>query len=285
MNNLIDMHMHTIYSDGELSPDELVSKAIEKGIKTMAITDHDTTKGLRNLDKGKYKDIEIINGIELSIKVPKGQMHILGYDYDINDERINNRLEELRNNSYNQVVAIMGELVKQGIKFKAEDIQGIFNCFGNIGRPNIARVMVKYGIVSSNQEAFDKYLIEAYEKIRGSGKGILYDEALSLINNSGGIAVLAHPKSLKMDEKEFLITLRELIDKGLRGIEVYHSTHSKEDIEYFERIAKEYNLLVSGGSDYHGPFVKPDIEVGTGRNNNLHIKQLSLVDELHNRHS
>ena len=282
MDRLIDMHVHTCFSDGEYSPDEIINFALLKGIKTIAITDHDTVNGLKNIHNNS-NDIEIINGIELSIKVPKGQMHILGYGYDINNERLNNRLNELRKNSYNQVLSIMWELIKSGIKFELEDIKEIFNQLGNIGRPNIARVLVKYGIVSSNQEAFDKYLIDAYEKVRANGKGILYKEALDLINSSGGIAVLAHPKSLKMDEKEFLETLKDLIKNGLRGIEVYHPTHSKEDVEYFRKIANDYNLLISGGSDYHGPFVKPDIMLGTGKNENVKIKELTLVDELHNR--
>ena len=105
-----------------------------------------------------------------------------------------------------------------------------------------------------------------------------------LINNSGGIAVLAHPKSLELSEKEFLIVLKDLISHGLKGIEVYHPTHSKEEMEYYKMIAEKYNLLISGGSDYHGKIVKPDIEIGTGKNNNLNIKQLTLVDELHRRH-
>ncbi len=110
-----------------------------------------------------------------------------------------------------------------------------------------------------------------------------YEECLRLIKNSGGIAVLAHPKSLELSEKDFLILLKDMISKGLEGIEVYHSSHSKYEMDYYMEIANKYDLLVSGGSDYHGKSVKPDIELGTGKNNNLCIKKLPLLDELHRR--
>ena len=106
-----------------------------------------------------------------------------------------------------------------------------------------------------------------------------YFLSLDLITNSGGIPVLAHPKSLELSEKEFLILLRNMIDCGLRGIEVYHSSHSKEEMDYYLEIANKYNLLVSGGSDFHGKSVKPDIELGIG-NNNLKIKRLSLLEHI-----
>ena len=133
------------------------------------------------------------------------------------------------------------------------------------------------------KEAFDKYLIDAFNKTRGVRRKMQYEECLRLIKNSGGIAVLAHPKSLELSEKDFLILLKDMINKGLEGIEVYHSSHSKYEMDYYMEIANKYDLLVSGGSDYHGKSVKSDIELGTGKNNNFCIKKLSLLDELHRR--
>lgn len=109
------------------------------------------------------------------------------------------------------------------------------------------------------------------------------EEYLRVIKNSSGIAVHAHPKSLELSEKDFLILLKDMISKGYEGIEVHHSSHSKDEMDYYMEIANKYDLLVSGGSDYHGKSVKSDIELGTSKNNNLCIKKLSLIDKLHGK--
>ena len=139
---------------------------------------------------------------------------------------------------------------------------------------------VKYGYATSIQDAFNKYLIEAYNKTRSTSKGLSYQECIELILQSKGIPILAHPKSLELPEKEFLILLKEMINSGLKGIEVYHSSHTEEEIKYYLEIANKYDLLISGGSDYHGKTIKPDIELGTGKNNGTRIKKLSLLDKL-----
>ena len=281
MEKLIDMHMHTNYSDGELSPDELIKHAIERNVGVMAITDHDTLRGIKSVDKSNYPEIEIINGIELSAKVSKGQLHILGYGMDLENVSLNRKMSELQTNSINSVITVYAQIKKDfDIRFSYDDLVNLFTANHNIGRPDLAKLCIKYGYASGVQEAFDKYLNPAFEKNRSSSKGVPYYECIELIKNSGGIPVLAHPKSLKMEEKEFLVFLREMIDCGLRGIEAYHSSHSREEMEYYRRIAEEYNLLVSAGSDYHGEIVKPGIEVGTGKNNNIKIKKISLVDAL-----
>ena len=131
-------------------------------------------------------------------------------------------------------------------------------------------------------EAFDKYLNPANDKIRGINKGLNYQECFDIITNSGGIPVIAHPKTLKLSNEEFENLLSDMIDKGLRGIEVYHSTHTQEEINYYKKIAEKYGLLISGGSDFHGKS-KPEINIGTGINNNLKIKRLSLIDEIRKR--
>ena len=287
-SKVIDMHSHTTYSDGELTPSELIKLAIEKRVGILGITDHDTLEGVKKIDRSNplivESGIQIINGIELSAKVPKGRMHILGYDIDINDKNLNAKMEELKDISINSVLSIMEQIKRDyGIVFKYSDIKELVNSEHNLGRPDLAKLCVKYGYASSVRDAFDKYLIEAYNKTRGTRKGLPYDECLDLILKSNGIPVLAHPKSLELSEKEFLILLKEMIKSGLKGIEVYHSSHTKEEMEFYLKVAKEYSLLISGGSDYHGPTVKPDIDLGTGKNNNLDIKSLSLVNCLNSR--
>ena len=253
-NKLIDLHTHTNYSDGELSPMEL-TLIVNSGIR-------------------------VINGIELSVKTNKGRMHILGYGINLGNKELNEKMSILKDNSINSVLSIMEQIKRDyGIKFRYDDIKSLVNANHNLGRPDLARLCIKYGYAKTVQEAFDKYLIEAYNKTRQVGKGISYQECINLILNSGGIPVLAHPKSLELTEKEFLILLKEMIKSGLMGIEVYHSSHTKEEMEYYLSVANKYNLLISGGSDYHGKSVKPEIELGTGKSN-LKIKKLTILDSL-----
>lgn len=283
---IIDMHTHTNYSDGDLSPQELIKLAIDKRIGTLAITDHDTIEGIKTIDRNSDpivdSGIKIINGIELSAKTYKGRMHILGYGIDLNDKELNKKMIDLKDNSINSLLSIMEQIKRDyGIRFSYEDIKELINANHNLGRPDLAKLCVKYGYATTSQDAFDKYLIDAHNKTRQTSKGLQYQECLELITNSGGIPVLAHPKSLELSEKDFLILLKEMTSCGLKGIEVYHSSHTKEEMTYYLEIAKKYNLLISGGSDFHGKTIKPDIELGTGKNNNIKIKKLSLLDELH----
>ena len=284
----IDMHMHTNFSDGELTPEELIKRAIDHGVTTMAITDHDTIKGIESVDKEapyiKESGIEIWNGVELSAKVPKGRMHILGYGMNLQDSNLQEVMKNLKEISLNSFITML-EQVKRDyhLEITYEDILEVLTREHNIGRPDIARILVKRGYAKTGKEALQKYLVDVFNKTRPYRKGLSYEECLEVINKSGGVAVLAHPKSLELSEKEFLILLRDMIKKGLKGIEAYHSSHTKEEMAYYEQIAKEYNLLISGGSDYHGKIIKPDIEVGSGKKNNLKIKQLTLVDYLHKK--
>ena len=283
---IIDMHAHTNYSDGDLSPQDLIRLAIDKRVGTLAITDHDTIEGIKKVNRNEDiivdTEIEIINGIELSAKSDKGRMHILGYGIDLNNVALNKKMTDLRDNSINSVLSIMEQIKRDyGIRFSYEDIRELVNANHNLGRPDLAKLCVKYGYATTSQDAFDKYLIDAYNKTRQTSKGLQYQECLELITNSGGIPVLAHPKSLELSEKEFLILLKEMISCGLKGIDVYHTSHSKEEMDHYLEIANQYGLLISGGSDFHGKTIKPDIELGTGKDNNIRIKKLSLLDKLH----
>ena len=283
---IIDMHTHTNYSDGELSPQELIRLAIDKKIETLAITDHNTIEGLKTIDRKseiiKKSGIRVINGIELSAKSNGGRMHILGYGIDLNSELLNKKMSDLKDISINSVLSIMEQIKRDyRIRFGYDDIKELVNANHNLGRPDLAKLCIKYGYASTVEEAFNKYLIEAYNKTRKTDNKLQYEECLELIIKSGGIPVLAHPKSLELREKEFLVLLKDMISCGLKGIEVYHSSHTKEEMEYYLEIANKYNLLISGGSDFHGKTVKPDIGLGSGKNNNIKIKKLSLLDALY----
>lgn len=282
----IDMHTHSIYSDGQLGVDELIKLAIKNNVGILSITDHDTLLGNKNISdyNRKSNDIMIINGIELSAKVDKGRMHILGYDYDINNYELNNKMNELKVNSIYAIMACINQLrIDYNIVFSEKEIKEIINRKGNIGRPLVARLLVKYGYASSVEDAFQKYLNPAYTKTRKTNKGINYEECIRLIKEANGISVLAHPNQLLLNDTELENTLKKLISCGLDGIEVYHSGHSKEEVEKYLYLADKYNLFISGGSDFHGIDVKPDIELGSGYKNNVKIKRLSLVDEIKRR--
>lgn len=280
MNKLIDLHTHSNYSDGEYSPKDLIKKAKNTGIKIISITDHDTLEGNKNIPKN-IKGIKIIPGIELTAKVKKGRMHILGYNININNKELNDKMTILKDKSINSIITLIVQLKKDyNIDFTYNEIKELVNANHNLGRPDLAKILVKNGYAESVDDAFKKYLIAAYQKTRKYNKGISWEECLSLITNSEGISVLAHPHTLKLSNEELEKLIKKMIKKGLRGIEVYHSNNTFEEQEFYMELAKKYNLLVSGGTDYHGPFIKPDISLGTGINNNIHIEELSILKEL-----
>ena len=279
MKKLIDMHTHTNYSDGDYSPTELIELAKKQNIKILGITDHDTLEGIKNVPKN-IKNLKIIPGIELTAKVPKGRMHILGYNIDINNEELNNKMSWLKDKSTNSVISLIEQLKKDyKIYFTHEEIKELINANHNLGRPDLARLLIKKGYVKTVQEAFDKYLIAAYDKTRKVNKNLKPEECIKLILNSGGIPVLAHPHSLELDNKQLEILIRKMIKQGLKGIEVYHSDHTKEKEEFYLYLANKYKLLISGGSDYHGPITKPDIFLGLGKNN-IMIEDLSILNKI-----
>lgn len=283
-NGLIDMHMHTNYSDGDLSPNELIEKAIDNKIETMAITDHNTVEGLKNISEEYKNKIEIINGIELSAKVPKGTFHILGYDIDIENDYLNEKMYELKNQSLQRVLSLIEQLkIDYNIFFDYQDIKDLINSNHNLGRPDLAKMLIKQKRVETVDEAFQKYLIAANKKIKGINKELDYIDCLKIITSSGGIPILAHPKSLKLSENDLINLIEKMLEHGLRGIEVYHPIQTEEERKVLLEIAKKYDLLISGGTDFHGEITKPNIEIGTGENNNIKIKKLSLLDEIRNR--
>lgn len=281
-DKLIDLHTHTTFSDGELSPTDLIDLAIKNNVGTIAITDHNTTNGLKGLDKERYKDkIKIVDGIELSAHCVGGRMHILGYDVDPYNDFLNQRMQEQENYSINKVLTIIEQLKRDyGIAFQKEDFMNIVNAKHSIGRPDIATLCIKYGYAKNEDEAFDNYLNPAYEKTKDLNKRLSYEECFEIIKRSGGISSLAHPKTLKKEPEEFIKLIKKMKYYGLDAIEVYHSTLTNKERDFYYQVALDNNLLISGGSDFHGPNKKPDIKIGTGKNNNLNITNLTLARKL-----
>lgn len=282
---MIDLHIHSIHSDGTKTPSDLLNLAKEKNIKILAITDHDDIEGSKRIIETPHEGITIYSGVELNAKVDKGQMHILGYNIDLENKELNDKLIELKENSRHNIMLYVNQLKEDyNIEFPQEDIDKILNREGNIGRPLLALLLIKYGYINSVPEAFDEYLND--KKVRQHKMWITKEECIKLIINAGGIPVLAHPFTLKLTNEELKEEIKYLISLGLKGIEIVHSKSNNEQREYYKELASEFNLLTTGGTDYHGPEVKPNIELGTGIDNNVNIsdKDITLIDSVVSRY-
>lgn len=265
---MIDLHSHTTGSDGEKNPQELIDMAINKKIEALAITDHDTTASLAcAADYAKDKKIMFIPGIEFNCQVDKGQMHMLGLFIDYNSEYLQEKLVKVRDGRSLRNEHYIEELNKMGYEVTAEELHKISGG-DTIGKPHFAKLFLKKGYIKTKVEMFDEFFnkppLNKYEKISYSAK-----EVIEIVKEVNGISVLAHPHSLELNNTELFELLKELKSYGLDGVECYHSNHSKEQMKQFSQMAKELDLIITKGSDYHGPIVKPDIELGTGINNNI----------------
>lgn len=259
---MIDLHSHTTASDGSLTPTQLVERAARVGVKALAITDHDTLDGLKEaIEAGVRYGVEIVPGLEISAEYSPGTMHILGYFIDLGSTQLQEQLNRLRAARDERNPRIVERLCALGMELSLEEV---VEASGGkvIGRPHFARVMVEKGYVESADEAFQKYLRKgapAYvEKVR------LHPRlALEAIHCAGGVAVLAHPYQLRVDDTETERVVEEMKEYGLDGIEVIYSRHNAKQVEYYSKLAARYDLLITGGSDFHG-LTKPDIEIGVG---------------------
>lgn len=279
--SLIDLHTHTTASDGQYSPSEVIEMAEKNKVKTIAITDHDTVKGLTDINYNN-PNILIIPGIELTVKREKGRMHILGLNIDYNNKELNNYLLTIKENNRRNLRNIINYLIEHNIILDKDDVDKIFQKETNIGRPDVAKLLIKEGYVTSVQEAFDKYLIEAFNQTRKNNVGYSYDTIIKLILNANGIPILAHPNSLELNHEEFEILIKDMIDKGLLGLEIYHPNMNQDEREYYMSIAKKYDLLYSGGTDFHGEKVKPDIKLGLGKDN-IFIEDIPILKYINRR--
>lgn len=265
----IDLHIHSTASDGSLPPHDILALAIELGLKAISLTDHDSVDGIKALLKtGASPAIELLTGVEISACPPpafnlSGSMHILGYGINVDDKKLNEMLDDQQQARINRTPQIIARLNDLGIALSVSDIQAQT---GNkqIGRPHIAQWMVRNGHAGSIDEAFDRYIGKgrpAYvEKSR-----IPMADAIQQIRAAGGLAVLAHPGLLDINEKDgYEQLLVELMSMGLQGVEVYYPAHSARQQASFEHLAHKLGLLISGGSDFHGD-INPEIHLGTGK--------------------
>ena len=245
---MIDLHMHSTASDGTDEPAQLITKCKKIGLEVSSITDHDTIDSQAEAKKAaKEYGIRYLTGVEFSVR-HEGELHILGYGIDIADSVLLNELEDLRASRMERIDMILKKLDEKHLHISKEDV--IRNASGKtLGRPHVARALIEKGYVEDFTEAFKKYLNEeglCYVKRRK----LTPKDAIQFILESGGTAVLAHPKFIHTSDLESLVL--EMKEMGLEGIEAFYPAHTDSDVQRFEGIAKRQGLLVTGGSDYHG---------------------------------
>jgi predicted metal-dependent phosphoesterase TrpH len=259
---LIDLHVHSTASDGSYSPAEVVRQAKAGGLTAMALTDHDTVDGLPEaVAAGETLGLEVIPGVEISAQFPGGTMHILGLYVDYHNGLLDQRLAVLKQARLDRNPQIINKLNALGIPItmaRVEEISG----GGQVGRPHIARALQEAGVVTSIQQAFDLYLKKGGKAYAGKFR-FPPDQALTMIREAKGIPVLAHPFTLNLGSAYALKNLIvQLKGQGLAGLEVFYSEHTPEQQALYLKLAQELDLLVTGGSDYHG-LNKPEVTLGS----------------------
>lgn len=244
----IDLHVHTLASDGRLSPAEVVDKAAEFGVKTIAITDHDSVEGIEVAlrEALKFPELLVIPGVELSTNGSQGEIHMLGYYVDHHSAEFCRRLETLRSSRLARGSKMVGKLADLGIHLDWGHVLNLANG-ASIGRPHIAQAMLERGDISTFREAFEKYIGRNGPAYVGREK-LSPTDSIELIVKARGLPVLAHPADI--DELELMIT--HLKESGLVGMEVYYKGYQEETIEWLADMANKNGLIPCGGSDYHG---------------------------------
>lgn len=265
---MIDLHAHTTASDGEKTPTELIDMALEKNLEAIAITDHDTVDGIKEAyEYSKDKDILFVPGIELEANVEKCKMHILGLFIDFENKELNEFLEKIKENRNKRNDFFIREFNKMGFEITLEELKAVSG--GKIiGKPHFAKIFLRKNYIKEKEEIFANYFNRP--PLNGVGKTSYSAEVLiKEIKNANGIAILAHPQSLKLDDNDLVEKIKELKSYGLDGLECYHSNQTPEQMARFKEIAKELNMVISKGSDYHGQITKPDVELVYGKKGNI----------------
>ena len=266
-----DLHIHSNFSDGTDTPEQIALQAAAVGLKTIALTDHDTMAGIpRALAAGEQAKVEIIPGIEFTTENPRAEVHILGYYLDRHSGELAEVLAKIQQGRIDRIYQIVKKLQGLGVAIEPDEVFAISGK-SSPGRPHVARALMRKGIVSNFKEAFIRYLdfrAPAYVP----HYRLLPAEAVKLVKKAGGIPVFAHPVISNCDE-----IIPELAAAGLRGLEIYYPGYYADQIAHYLAIAAKHGLLATGGSDYHGSDAK-DLKLGD------HTIPDELVEKLRNEH-
>ena len=262
-----DLHLHTMFSDGTFTPEELVLRAQNVGLACIALTDHDSVEGCERAAAACAEvKMEFISGAELTAEHEDTEVHILGYFLDTQKKVLLDRIGKFQAVRQNRINEMCAALNKLGIPLKAESVFALANC-KSPGRPHVARALVKEKLIGNLDEAFEKYLKKGRPAWVPKTKMSAL-EGVELIHQAGGLAVMAHPGLNRTDD-----IIPDLVKAGLDGIECFHTKHSTVMAERYLEIAEKYNLLVTGGSDCHG-FSKKQPLIGTVKLPYEHVEKL-----------
>ena len=276
---MIDLHAHSTYSDGSLTPVQLAAHAAELGLAAVALTDHDTTAGLDAfLDAARAGSIRGVPGVEISVDCPEGTLHMLGYFFDAGNEALQSVLRRIRDGRCERNELIAKRLGELNMPLTMEEVRS-FAGEDLVSRTHFAQAMLARGYVRSFKDAFNRYL--------GRGKPAYVNRfrlaagpAISVIRDAGGVSVLAHPSTLGLKSHALAQCVGELVAHGLSGIEVYYSEHNPAQVKEYLALAQTLNLVATGGSDFHGA-ANPLIELGSGFGS-LRVPD-DVVDRLYER--
>jgi predicted metal-dependent phosphoesterase TrpH len=244
----IDLHLHTTHSDGLYTPEQLIQAAVKMGLRAIAVTDHDSVSGLEETEffAAKY-GIQFVPGVEISAYTEEdGEIHVLGYFIDDKNPYLLSILHRLKTVRLKRINRMVERLQELGFEIYPDTVQNFASDRSVIGRPHLARAMVQHGIVSSVDEAFERYIRKGKPAFV-TKVGLSHQEAVHAILHTGGIPIYAHPG---LDKKDYLIP--KLLDLGIQGLEVFHSAHSPEDVRKYTELVEREHLLATGGSDCHG---------------------------------
>lgn len=253
-----DFHTHSTASDGTLTPAELIHESAQRGLSFVALTDHDTTAGVEAAKTAGLRfGVKVIPGIEFSAETERGELHILGLGIDPANARLQTRISELRRSRLQRSEQMLERLADLGVSLNRSVIERA-NADDSTGRPHIARALVEAGVVETVGEAFERYLATGRPAFVGKAL-IPPTEAIVLILEAGGIAAMAHPFSVP----DLPSILPCLISNGLTGLECYYGEYDDVQRQQLVLMAQEYDLLPTGGSDYHGPDFREGRELGS----------------------
>lgn len=254
MTNTVDLHTHSTASDGLYEPADLLKQAHKAGLKTLALTDHDSTEGIEAAAaEARLLKIDFIPGIELNTDVDGGEIHVLGYFLDYQHPAFQTTLKVLRDARVRRGERMVELLNEQGIQISWSRVRELAQ--GSVGRPHVAKALLEAGYVQSIAEAFDKYIGSGLPAYVPRYK-LSPTDAVHLINSANGLAVIAHPLGFPGLDK-LRTWLPTLQTAGMVGLETYYGPYSHKDEEALLSLAKQYSLIPTGGTDFHGPGIHP----------------------------
>lgn len=260
MKQLVDLHTHSSASDGQYPPGELVRLAKARGLEALALTDHDTLSGLDEAVRtGEALGLRVLRGVELSAKEYRN-LHILGYGFTAAPSRLSELCRTMRERRNRRKYEIISYLRTKGVDIPLKEVEALAS--GDVvGRPHFAQVIVRHGYAASNREVFDRWLdTEEFQDISNRFK-VDARTCVEAIKSAGGKTSLAHPYQVKLEDDGLEALVKELAEYGLDGIECYYPRHTAAQQAFYLHLAEKYGLHVTGGSDFHGERVKPDVQL------------------------